>query len=113
LFRAVSEVNVQKPTYKAFDNLSTYFKPDTSVPESFDSGRTQAINAFLDEVLKSRVMQATRSFLGKYGPNKLVCVQIMFNRFCSGGQQRYLQSVPQSNLVHGVLTWRTRFVVWF
>jgi hypothetical protein len=73
LFRGVSEADVQKPTYKAFDKVASYYKADTSVPESFDSGRTQAISAFLDEVLKTRVMQAARSFLNKYGSNK-TCV---------------------------------------
>ncbi|KAK6061323.1 endoribonuclease XendoU [Cooperia oncophora] len=68
LITSVDNSAISGATYKAYNNLiSFYNQPDVDVAEVVTSDWESSINAFLDAVMSTAVMQSAQQFLTKQG----------------------------------------------
>ncbi|XP_078594982.1 uridylate-specific endoribonuclease B-like [Branchiostoma floridae x Branchiostoma japonicum] len=86
LFSCVNADKLTKsPTYKAFTQLLNNYKSDTSVPEQETALQTDQNRAFLNQCLKTKVMEealrivCSRNFVPKAEGNKKAFKEILYN----------------------------------
>ncbi|ETN79794.1 hypothetical protein NECAME_09627 [Necator americanus] len=64
LYTFVAQSALSGPTYEALDTLLTFYNnPDSDTAEIMTPAWNTSINAFLDSVVKTPVMQSAQSFL--------------------------------------------------
>ncbi|KAK6759191.1 hypothetical protein RB195_021048 [Necator americanus] len=68
LYTFVAQSALSGPTYEALDTLLTFYNnPDSDTAEIMTPAWNTSINAFLDSVVKTPVMQSAQSFLEEMG----------------------------------------------
>ncbi|VDO72834.1 unnamed protein product [Haemonchus placei] len=68
LITSVDSTSISGATYKAFNNLITFYQqPDVDIAEVVSADWESAIDAFLTSVMGTAVMQSAQQFLTKQG----------------------------------------------